>query len=338
MSFEDPFAAGKTNLRENVKMLATFFAGIAAVLLAGTPFSGFGGLPPWGYRFVIALGSLIVALASLAAALRFLLYLLRPDLVYPRWLRSTHLESNEKDESVRHEVEKLKASYKLYKDDLLPKGVVSFEMLEETIEDIWDIYKNSKLESDMKDWESYQDNLNMNICWASFTRLHQRISEGMNTIFFKGFIALIAIATFSWAVNPPKTDGIVVFRNVADIKTVSDVPHFEPVLFDLGKADMTTDGIETLHAARDYMRKHPNAGLLIYAHTDTLGNATVNRELAKRRAMSVTSLLVGEGGIAATRVFVSDLPQRDLPAITGPQVARDENRSVEFAIIRLPER
>ncbi len=334
MSFEDPFATARSNLRENVKMLATFFAGIAAVLLAGTPFSGFGSLPPLGCRFVIALGSLIIALASLVAALRFLLYLLRPDLVYPRWLRSRFEVSEEKDESVRCELKKLQTSYELYKDDLLPKDVVNFEKLEEIIEETWDAFNKSKLECDMKKWEFYQDNLSMNLCWATFTRLHQRISDGMRIIFSWGFLALIAIAIFAWAVNPPKTDGIVIFRNAADIKT----PHFDPVLFELGKADITPSGIETLHAARDYMRKHPNAGLLIYAHTDTLGNARVNRELAKRRAMAVTSLLVGEGGIAATRVFVSDLPQRDLPAITGPQIARDENRSVEFAIITLPER
>lgn len=54
MDVPDIYATAKSNLRDNVKTLIGVFGGVAGVLLAGTPFSGFGRLDLGSVRFYIA--------------------------------------------------------------------------------------------------------------------------------------------------------------------------------------------------------------------------------------------------------------------------------------------
>jgi len=57
-------------------------------------------------------------------------------------------------------------------------------------------------------------------------------------------------------------------------------------------------------------------GVLIFSNTDTTGGSTVNQSLAERRAQRVADLLQSEGGISPSRIFVTALAKKDLPALT----------------------
>ena len=65
-----------------------------------------------------------------------------------------------------------------------------------------------------------------------------------------------------------------------------------------------------------------------------VGTALIQHQL--RRAEAVYSALIGQGGVAANRVFMSALPKMDLPVLTDREIARPENRSVELLIVNLP--
>ncbi len=59
----------------------------------------------------------------------------------------------------------------------------------------------------------------------------------------------------------------------------SVLPQLAPVLFAIGKADLDAATIQAIAAARDFLRAHPDTGILLLAHTDTLGNEPFNRDL-----------------------------------------------------------
>jgi len=84
---EDIYATAKANLRDNVKTLVAVFGAVAGVLLAGTPFSGFGAIEALSARWWVAVVGLAGALLVLGWALRVLLRVLEPDLAYARALR-----------------------------------------------------------------------------------------------------------------------------------------------------------------------------------------------------------------------------------------------------------
>ncbi len=83
----DRYASSKATLRENVKWLAASFAGMAALLLAGTPFTGFGSLPIFSPRFFAAVIGLLTATFCAFRVWKLLLDIMRPDATYTRYLR-----------------------------------------------------------------------------------------------------------------------------------------------------------------------------------------------------------------------------------------------------------
>ena len=99
---------------------------------------------------------------------------------------------------------------------------------------------------------------------------------------------------------------------------------------------MLSNGSEAIAAARAYLQEHEAAVLVLLAHTDTTGGEPRNRTVAAERGSAVRSMLLREGGIAASRVFVAELPKTDLPNLTLPQVADAENRSVELLVVTMP--
>ncbi|MFM0108800.1 OmpA family protein [Paraburkholderia rhynchosiae] len=115
------------------------------------------------------------------------------------------------------------------------------------------------------------------------------------------------------------------------------LPTVNPILF-TGQAVLSTEGMAELAKARDYLRGHPDTAVLAFAYTDTRGGGAVNRALAARRAQDVRSALIAEGGIAASRIFVAELPETDLPTLTGRAVDRQSNRSVQLMLLAVPPR
>jgi len=354
----DIYTTAKANLRDNVKTLVGIFGGIAGLLLAGTPFTGYGGLDPASatVRWSLATVGLVAAVWLVGKAIVLLLRVLQPDLVYQSALRR-QVDLAIYDPADREEVEALRREFERRHRNLLRDGMEWVDDLETAANQAYERWAEAVNGPDLTHlidirrqiYDSLQDDLGNVNQWAAYTRLRYRIVKGCNEAFVLGFAALVAIGVFSWAVGQKKEDKKEV--PVAQIfvvqpppalpppsPPVAALPAVNPILFETGKAVLSIEGITELAKVRDYMRGHPDIGVLALAYTDTRGGRTVNRGLAARRAGAVRSALIAEGGIAASRIFVTELPETDLPTLTGRAVNSQSNRSVQLMLLTLPSR
>jgi peptidoglycan-associated lipoprotein len=71
--------------------------------------------------------------------------------------------------------------------------------------------------------------------------------------------------------------------------------QFDDVRFDFDRAVVREDGRKTCQAVAAYMKKNPNAMLLVEGHCDERGTAEYNLALGERRAVAVVNYLVSLG-------------------------------------------
>ncbi|MBT8246757.1 MAG: OmpA family protein [Acidimicrobiia bacterium] len=100
-----------------------------------------------------------------------------------------------------------------------------------------------------------------------------------------------------------------------------------PVVFPLGRADLSDTSRATLDAAAEIIQAQPGLRVLIAGHTDTTGSATRNEELSGQRAQAVRSYLIDQG-IAANRLLVVAYGEL-FPTAPGAQPG---DRRVEFEV------
>ncbi|WP_143040631.1 OmpA family protein [Paraburkholderia caballeronis] len=363
MDSTDSYATPKASLRDNVKTLLGVFGGIAGLLLAGTPFNGYGSLDPTRapIRWLIATVGLIAAVLLIGRSMVLLLRLLKPDLVYASVLRE-HVDLTGYAPADLEEVGWLRAEFKLHRKDVLPDDAPTLDDLEKKADSAYNKWENSRevqrqdnapanidgrVAGDRQAYDDRASSLQSVNDWAAFTRMHYRVVKGCNEAFVLGFLALLAIGVFSWAIGQKKDAPPQIFvvppvpvppPSPPVLPPVAALPDLRPILFETGKAELLVDGLAELAKARDYLRGHPETGLLALAYTDTRGGRMFNRALAARRAEAVRSALIAEGGIAASRLFVAELPQTDLPTLTGQAVDSQSNRSVHLMLLTLPVR
>jgi len=344
----DRYANAKATLRDNVKWLAGSFAGLAALILAGTPFTGYGSLDKASPRFIGATVGLFVAVLCLFIAWIVLLRMLRPDVIYPRYLRAQFkVEDEIKGRAARREINALRVEFTRQHKDLLPQGktqLTQFDQLEALRENAWnDWARNQSDQGKHTVWQNYRNSTFVVLYWASYTVLHYRITRGFRWIIGLGAIIVLAISVFAWAANPPKAEaagkpGAIIIDESGAAPASPAVAHLEPVSFEHAQSKLTPKGWEAINAARNFLRREAGAGVLLLAHTDTSGGPAVNERLARERVAAVYRALTNEGGIAATRVFIAELPERDLPIVTPQDTRNEKNRDVEFMIVALPPR
>lgn len=364
MASTDSYATAKTNLRDNVKTLVGVFGGIAGLLLAGTPFTGYGNLDPTSadHRWWIATVGLVAAVLLVGRSILLLLRLLQPDLVYQSVLREqVDLASYGRDD--RDEIEALRREFERWRNDLLPDGRTSLDQLEADADIAYAQWEEAQalfgttdapadltkqVEARRQVYEELSGSLQAINDWAAYSRLRYRIVRGCQRALVLGFLALLAIGMFSWAVGQKREDKteapmaqVFVVQPPAAPPPPSSpgaaaLPMLNPILFETGRATLSIEGTAEIAKARDYLRSHPETGVLVFAYTDTRGSGTVNRALATRRAQAVRSALMTEGGIGASRIFVAELPATDLPTLTGRAVDSQSNRSVQLMLLALP--
>lgn len=358
MDMTDSYAGQKATLRDNVKWLATSFAGTAALLLAGTPFTDFGALQFPSWRLGVASASLFVATISAFLAWNKLLWVLRPDITYNRFLKDPWTKHDEEtlkaDPDERLEYEALRKEFLKHKVALLGE-IESIEALEEEKKKAWDSYTaaaakkaNGKADVDPGPWHSLWESYNRNILivnsWLGFTRLHQRVTREMKTVRIYAIVVLVSLALFAYFVSPGESSetntspGTVMVDQSYSGAELRDLPQLESVTFATGEHVLDDAGRTAVGNARDHLRAAPELGLLLVAHTDTVGNEAFNVALAAKRAQAVKKALIKAGGIAPARVYIAELPESDLPIITDQEVNEAANRSVELLAFRLPKR
>jgi len=113
--------------------------------------------------------------------------------------------------------------------------------------------------------------------------------------------------------------------------TEERVSSFADVLFEFDRYDLTEAGRKTSQEVAAYMRKNPNAKLLIEGHCDVRGTAEYNMALGDRRAASVQNYLVSLGVPAAAISTASYGKERPLDSGTS-EAAHARNRRANFVL------
>ena len=77
--------------------------------------------------------------------------------------------------------------------------------------------------------------------------------------------------------------------------TEEKVSQFDDVRFDFDKSVVKEEGRKTCGVVADYLKKHPQAKMLIEGHCDERGTSEYNMALGERRATAVMNYLVSLG-------------------------------------------
>ncbi|MGE5285258.1 MAG: peptidoglycan-associated lipoprotein Pal [Actinomycetota bacterium] len=88
--------------------------------------------------------------------------------------------------------------------------------------------------------------------------------------------------------------------------------QFADVRFDFDKSVVKEDGRKTCEAVAEYLKKHPQAKMLIEGHCDERGTAEYNMALGERRATAVMNYLVSLGVPKAALSTISFGEERPL--------------------------
>lgn len=108
----------------------------------------------------------------------------------------------------------------------------------------------------------------------------------------------------------------------------------EQVLFSVDRWNLDQASYETIGKVRQLAQQNSESIVLLFANTDTTGTKARNAELARLRSTVVRDVLISAGGLAANRVFTSELADHALPHLTPPNMAKERNRSVTIQVRR----
>lgn len=106
------------------------------------------------------------------------------------------------------------------------------------------------------------------------------------------------------------------------------------VLFDSGKADLSTAGKETVLQVAKVLRKVPSHNFLVGGHTDNVPvvkQYSSNWELSAARAVRVTEMLT-KHGVSPQRVAAAGYSEFDPIATNGSDKGRQKNRRIEIIL------
>jgi outer membrane protein OmpA-like peptidoglycan-associated protein len=105
----------------------------------------------------------------------------------------------------------------------------------------------------------------------------------------------------------------------------------ETVLFDEGKATIRSGAENTLKQIAASISKRYNGGnVRVYGHTDAVGSAGSNKELAEQRAEAVRSWLTKSGNVSEGNVSVHPVGESQPVASNATESGRQQNRRVEI--------
>ena len=109
------------------------------------------------------------------------------------------------------------------------------------------------------------------------------------------------------------------------------------VLFDTGKATLSTESVSTIAKAASAFKTSGARAVAVAGHTDTTGEPQFNLQLSQQRAAAVQAELQRDG-VPGPAIAALGYGEQDLPVKTAQDVPEQRNRSVDIAISeRTPE-
>lgn len=346
---QDPFADAKSNLRDTVKWLAATFAALAAVVVGTSPLSGLGALEIDSGRFWIATLALLLGFGFICCALFVTLRILRPEVIYRSdLLRALPQEPTDfNDRELAH----IQGIIDHHAADVLPHGyetradvATAKATVKRKLDELYVQVRSDETAAAIGIGETRRREIDVALDGllplALYLRLQSRLENAIPWLFGFGIAALLALGIFGIAAHEEKAKPDATKLQYIVASSGSEVvppkyPVLSPILFETGKADLSEQSYRAIEAAREQLRTHPEAALLLVAHTDTVASDAINGPLARLRALAVMTVLRGVGGIPAGRVFAAELPKADLPVLTPRETASMVNRSVELKLVRM---
>ncbi len=107
--------------------------------------------------------------------------------------------------------------------------------------------------------------------------------------------------------------------------------NLQIINFASGKSDIPADNKAILDLAVAKMAEIKDAGLQITGHTDSQGNAEMNKKLSESRANAVRDYLVSKG-VDASRLATAGMGPDQPVASNATEQGRFQNRRIEFAV------
>ncbi|MGA8752744.1 OmpA family protein, partial [Candidatus Deferrimicrobium sp.] len=95
--------------------------------------------------------------------------------------------------------------------------------------------------------------------------------------------------------SPPPAGQFASAAQAGVAVTEEKMSQFDDVRFDFDKSEVKEDGRKTCQVVADYLKKRPQAKMLIEGHCDERGTAEYNMALGDRRATAVMAYLVSLG-------------------------------------------
>ena len=106
----------------------------------------------------------------------------------------------------------------------------------------------------------------------------------------------------------------------------------DDILFDVDQAELKPGGQQQLARVADFLRNHPDRGVVVEGHTDSTASDTYNLALSQRRANAVEDFLITQG-VEPTRISARGYGEQ-LPVATNDTAAgRQQNRRVELVVL-----
>ena len=103
------------------------------------------------------------------------------------------------------------------------------------------------------------------------------------------------------------------------------------ILFNTGKADLSTSSITALTKFAKTLMDYPDTDVMIYGHTDNTGSDAINQPLSENRANAVKAFLVAQG-VVSSRLTTQGMGSTSPVATNDTEAGRTQNRRVEIAI------
>lgn len=104
------------------------------------------------------------------------------------------------------------------------------------------------------------------------------------------------------------------------------------LLFEFGKATLSTAAKQNIDNLAASLNKYPNTDILVVGHTDAVGSDAVNDKLSLERANSVSSYAASKG-VSNARLRTSGKGKNEPIASNDTEQGRAQNRRVEIVIV-----
>ncbi|MGE5527578.1 MAG: OmpA family protein [Patescibacteria group bacterium] len=113
------------------------------------------------------------------------------------------------------------------------------------------------------------------------------------------------------------------------------VPLRLRISFDFNSSRIKPDSYPMLNQIAEALKSHPNMGLKIVGHTDSIGSNEYNLKLSLARARSVKEYLVKKSGIDPNRIEIAGMGEEQPIADNETEKGRALNRRVEFVWLEI---